>query len=462
MKYFPLAINLQSQPVLVVGGGQIACKKIDSLLQANAKITVIAPALCEKLQGYVDKGELVWHEALFTDDSRTNQQLKQFILIVVATSCQSTNKIITKQAHSAGVLVNSAYKHDAGNVILPAIISRGDVVVTVSSNGQSPVITRYLKQQLEVFIPQNIDSLSRWAQSWRNTIKDKFSNSVDRQQFWGFLLSGKIKDWVLSGKFEQADSQIKQYLNKSDPITGQVFLVGSGPGDPDLLTIKALKLIQQAEVVLYDRLVSDAIMDLVPDYCERIYVGKKRSNHALPQDNINQLLVDLAKQGKRVLRLKGGDPFIFGRGGEELELLAENNISFQVVPGITAASGCSSYAGIPLTHRDYSQSVHFIAGHLKDESNTLNWPELVNPNQTLVFYMGLSQLGYITAQLISSGLAPTTPVAIIEKGTTEHQRTVISTLKDIAALAVSKNLKAPTLIIVGKVVLLQEKLAWYS
>lgn len=241
---------------------------------------------------------------------------------------------------------------------------------------------------------------------------------------------------------------------------GKVWLVGAGPGDPDLLTVKALRLIQAADVVIHDRLVADAIMDLIPDSARRIYVGKARNDHAVPQEDINQLLVDMAMKGHQVLRLKGGDPFIFGRGGEEIEQLAEFGIPFEVVPGITAASGCAAYAGIPLTHRDYAQSVRFITGHLKEGGVNLQWPELLDPQQTLVFYMGLVGLQSICEKLMEYGRDPVTPVAIIEKGTTETQRVVVATLATIADQAKEHAVSAPTLTIIGDVVLLHDKLKW--
>lgn len=236
--------------------------------------------------------------------------------------------------------------------------------------------------------------------------------------------------------------------------------MGAGPGDPDLLTIKALRLIQSCDVVIYDRLVSPAIMELIPSTTRKIYVGKARSEHAVPQDSINQLLVDEARAGHNVLRLKGGDPFIFGRGGEELELLSEANVAFEVIPGITAASGCAAYAGIPLTHRDFAQSVRFITGHLKNNNINLRWPELMGPTQTLVFYMGLVGLQAICQQLIQHGRDPQTPVALIEKGTTPQQRVVIATLATINERVREENITAPTLTIIGDVVTLHDKLRW--
>jgi uroporphyrin-III C-methyltransferase/precorrin-2 dehydrogenase/sirohydrochlorin ferrochelatase len=277
-------------------------------------------------------------------------------------------------------------------------------------------------------------------------------------------LQGPAAELVLNGQEEAAEKIIATEIAREDQsITqGEVYLVGGGPGDPELLTLRALRLMQQADVVLYDRLVSDGVMELVRRDAERIYVGKRRSEHAMQQENINQLLVDLAKQGKRVLRLKGGDPFIFGRGGEEIELLAQNHIPFQVVPGITAASGCAAYAGIPLTHRDYAQSVRFVTGHLKSNDPNVQWPELANPTQTIVFYMGLLGLRDICESLVAHGRAATTPVALIERGTTQQQRVLIADLATIADVVASQEVHAPTLFIVGDVVKLHENLKWFK
>ena len=297
---------------------------------------------------------------------------------------------------------------------------------------------------------------------FRNKAKVRFPDVSARRLFWETQLDGSMPELVFSGRVDEARAVIEQAIANPDQRgAGEVYLVGAGPGDPDLLTFKALRLMQQADVVVYDRLVSAPILDLCRRDAERIYVGKARADHALPQEGINALLVRLAQEGKRVCRLKGGDPFIFGRGGEEIEELSEAGVSFQVVPGITAASGCSAYAGIPLTHRDYAQSVRFVTGHLKNGTPDLPWAELVHPNQTLVLYMGLVSLGPIRKQLLAHGLAPTTPVAMISKGTTPDQRVVIGTLETIEDKLASEPLPAPTLIIVGEVVELRSRLNWF-
>ena len=313
-------------------------------------------------------------------------------------------------------------------------------------------------------MPKQFGQLAAWAESWRLTVKRRLAAVTVRQQLWDRVLSGLASNHILHSRVEEADRIMESHLTEaqSNQLQGEVFLVGAGPGDPELLTLKALRLIQQADIVLYDRLVSDAVMALLPSECERLYVGKRQSDHSVPQGEINQLLVDYAKQGRNVLRLKGGDPFIFGRGGEEIELLAKAGVSFQVVPGITAASGCASYAGIPLTHRDYSQSVRFITGHLQSDSINLDWPELAKPLQTLVVYMGLSGLEDICTQLILYNRDPATPAAIIEKGTTPEQRVIVGDLATLPEMVKKAGVSAPTLLIIGEVVQLQKQLSWFG
>src|SRR5690606_18622566 len=338
------------------------------------------------------------------------------------------------------------------------------LVIAISSGGEAPVLARLIRAKLETLIPASYGKLAQLASLWRDRVKARFGDGDSRRKFWEKILQGPAAELVMNGQTAAAEQLIQAELNadQSALTRGEVYLVGGGPGDPELLTLKALRLMQQADVVLYDRLVSDGVMELVRRDAERIYVGKRRSEHAMAQENINQLLVDLAQEGKRVLRLKGGDPFIFGRGGEEIELLAQHQIPFQVVPGITAASGCAAYAGIPLTHRDYAQSVRFFTGHLKSDDPNVQWPELALPGQTLVFYMGLVGLAEICAALIAHGRAPETPVALIEKGTTDEQRVLIADLSTIADTVANSDVHGPTLLIIGEVVKLHASLRWFS
>ena len=336
-------------------------------------------------------------------------------------------------------------------------------MAAISSGGASPVLARLLRVKLEALIPPEYGSLASLANRFRQRVKQAIPDGDKRRRFWEDALQGDVADLALAGRQEEAAIRLKQRLqdNNGEKV-GMVFLVGAGPGDPDLLTLRALRLMQEADVVVYDRLVSPEILGLVRKDAEKIYAGKQSSNHSLPQSEINRLLADLAKAGRRVVRLKGGDPFIFGRGGEEIETLMAEGIHFQVIPGITAASGCAAYAGIPLTHRDYAQSCAFVTGHLKDGTIDLEWERLAVPNQTLVIYMGLQGLAQICTGLIKHGCPASLPAALIQQGTTRHQRVLTGTLADLPDKVAQANVKAPTLVIIGEVVKLHQKLSWFG
>jgi uroporphyrin-III C-methyltransferase/precorrin-2 dehydrogenase/sirohydrochlorin ferrochelatase len=348
---------------------------------------------------------------------------------------------------------------------MPSIVDRSPILVAVGSGGASPVLARLLRARLESMIPAAYGRLSALAARFRDQVKATFKRPENRRRFWEKVFQGPVAEMVFAGQDEAAMATLRSMIEgeiEPDATIGEVYLVGAGPGNPDLLTFRALRLMQQADVVVHDNLVSPAVLDMVRRDAERIYVGKRRANHALPQEEINELLVRLAKEGKRVLRLKGGDPFIFGRGGEEIETLAENKIPFQVVPGITAASGVASYAGIPLTHRDHAQACVFVTGHLKDGSMNLDWDMLARPHQTIVIYMGLHGLPVLCEKLMEHGLPADTPAAIVQQGTTSRQKVVTGTLKTLPAIAEEARLQAPTLIIVGSVVTLHDKLKWFN
>jgi uroporphyrin-III C-methyltransferase / precorrin-2 dehydrogenase / sirohydrochlorin ferrochelatase len=459
MDYFPIFLDLKKRRCLLVGGGDVATRKGRLLSKAGAVLRVVAPDISAELRELImlNSGEIVEREYQTND-------LNGCVLAIAATDDEALNEKISADAKARFLPVNVVDSPALCTYITPAIIDRTPLVIAVSSGGEAPVLARLIRAKLETLIPAQYGKLAKIASRWRDRVKARFENGDSRRRFWEKMLQGPAAEMVLNGQDELAEKLIANEIEKNDDsITqGEVYLVGGGPGDPELLTLRALRLMQQADVVLYDRLVSDGVMELVRRDAERIYVGKRRYEHAMPQENINQLLVNLAKEGKRVLRLKGGDPFIFGRGGEEIELLAQNNIPFQVVPGITAASGCAAYAGIPLTHRDYAQSVRFVTGHLKSDDTNLQWPELANPTQTLVFYMGLVGLKDICESLIQHGRLPTTPVALIEKGTTQHQRVLIGDLSTIAELVAAQDVHAPTLFIVGDVVKLHESLKWFK
>ncbi|MCG8314611.1 MAG: siroheme synthase CysG [Pseudomonadales bacterium] len=460
MDYIPLFFDIKQQSCLVVGGGDIAVRKASLLARAGANVKVVSVVLSDEIKSLLRAAN---HQLL--QKPYDVGDLQDVSLVIAATDDMDTNRQVSADAKAAGVPVNVVDNPALCTFILPAIIDRSPIMIGVSSGGQSPVLARLIRARLESTIPASYGKLGELVGQYRDAVKQKFKDVNQRRYFWEQILTGYVAEYVFAGKMQQAQEMLQQALAETDaalPKKGEVYLVGAGPGDPDLLTFRALRLMQQADVVLYDRLVSPEILDLVRRDAQRIYVGKKRDNHALPQDQINQYLVDLALEGHRVCRLKGGDPFIFGRGGEEIDKLAENGIEFQVVPGITAASGCASYSGIPLTHRDYSQSVRFVTGHLKDGAPDLEWDILAKERQTLVFYMGLVGLPKICEELINHGMKPTTGVALIQQGTTAHQRVFTGDLTSIVEVVEKNQVKAPTLIVVGDVVQLQSKLNWFN
>jgi uroporphyrin-III C-methyltransferase / precorrin-2 dehydrogenase / sirohydrochlorin ferrochelatase len=383
--------------------------------------------------------------------------------VIAGTDDDGVNRHIAELARARNIPVNVVDQPELGSFIVPSVINREPIQVAVSTGGASPVLARLLRARLETYIPSAYGRLARMVDGFRTRVQERFATTEERRHFWEHVLEGPIAELLFAGRDADAEKALEKAVAgaKLPEFHGEVYLVGAGPGDPDLLTFRALRLLQQADVVVYDRLVAPPILDLARRDAERIYVGKERDKHTLTQEGINQRLVRLAKEGKRVVRLKGGDPFIFGRGGEEIEELMEEGIPFQVVPGITAASGCSSYAGIPLTHRDYAQSCVFVTGNLKDGTVNLNWKALAHPHQTVVFYMGLHGVPILSKELVAHGLPTDTPVALVQQGTTQHQRVIISTLENLPEDVQRSELKPPTLIIVGEVVRLHDKLDWF-
>ncbi|UCP00562.1 siroheme synthase CysG [Metapseudomonas lalkuanensis] len=458
MDFLPLFHNLQGRQVLVVGGGEVALRKARLLADAGARLRVVAPQIDAQLQEMVEQGG---GESLLRGYREAD--LDACVLVIAASDDQQLNAEISAQSQARGIPVNVVDAPKLCSVIFPAIVDRSPLIVAVSSAGDAPVLARLIRAKIETWIPAAYGQLAGLAKKFRDQVKTLFPDVQQRRVFWEEVFQGPVAERMLAGQGAEAERLLAERVAGGVPrALGEVYLVGAGPGDPDLLTFRALRLMQQADVVLYDRLVAAPIIELCRRDAERIYVGKRRADHAVPQDEINRLLIEQAKLGKRVLRLKGGDPFIFGRGGEEIEELAANGIPFQVVPGITAASGCSTYAGIPLTHRDYAQSVRFVTGHLKDGSCDLPWSDLVAPGQTLVFYMGLVGLPVICEQLIKHGRAAETPAALIQQGTTSRQRVFTGTLANLPQLVAEHEVHAPTLVIVGEVVTLRDKLAWFE
>jgi len=459
MDYFPIFVNLKQQPCLVVGAGEIAARKIALLAKAGATISVIAETISETVAAMQSSHRLILQQKSFVASD-----VLGFRLVVSATDNLQTNQAVAKAATAQGILVNVVDNPALCSFIFPAIIDRSPIVAAVSSGGASPVLARLLRAKMESIIPASFGTLAQLAEKFRAAVKLKLHSSAQRRIFWEQVLQDSVAELVFAGKINAAEQQLQQILDATEntPPQGEVYLVGAGPGDPDLLTFKALRLMQQADVVVYDHLVSAQVLELVRRDAEKIYVGKQRSQHSLPQESINELLASLAKAGKRVVRLKGGDPFIFGRGGEEIQTLMAQGIAFQVVPGITAASGCASYAGIPLTHRDHAQSCTFVTGHLKDNSVNLNWQQLACPQQTLVIYMGLMGLEKICTALIAHGSPADLPAAVIQQGTTANQRVIIGTLTTLPEKIAHQTIKPPTLIIIGTVVNLHAQLNWFN
>jgi len=459
MKQFPAFIDLVDRPVLVVGGGPMAARRCAMAQRTSARVTVIAPTLCQAFQ------ELAPIEHLarpFVPDDVIGKRL-----VFAASDDKHLEEQVSAAAQQRDVLVNVADRMAFSTFIMPSIVDRSPLIVAVSSGGQAPILARMLREKLESLVPAALGRLADFAGGYRKQVKAAIPDIGRRRRFWENIARGAIGERVLSGELDGAHRMIDDLIrtetdNPEETLRGEVYLVGSGPGDPDLLTFRAIRLMQQADVVLHDRLVPDEILDLVRRDADRIFVGKQRGDHAMPQEEISHTLVRLAKQGKRVLRLKGGDPFTFGRGGEEIERLAAEGVSFQIVPGITAASGCAAYAGIPLTHRDHAQACVFVTGHTKDDKLDLNWTMLSQPNQTVVVYMGLNSVAEFMTSMAAHGVPPDTPAAAIDNGTRLNQRVVTGTVATLAARIESAALPGPALIIVGHVVELADRLQWYS
>lgn len=455
----PVFVRIQGQQCLVVGGGPVAARKLRTLARAGARITIVAPELDDQLAREMESLGATHLAREFRDGD-----IADYAMVVAATDSVDVNEHIAALARGNRIPVNVVNQPDAGTIVFPSVVDRDPVTIAVSTGGRSPALARWLKSHLETMIPDRLGELAALIGRYRETVKRKYPTVDERRRFWERALHGQLSEFLFHNQPQKAadilDAQLA--LDPDETSLGEVFLVGAGPGDPDLLTFRALRLIQQADIVLYDRLVSPPILNLIPRGTERLYVGKARSDHSVPQERINQHLIEYARRGKRVLRLKGGDPFIFGRGGEEIDGLARHGIPFQVVPGITAASGCAAYAGIPLTHRDHAQSCIFVTGHTRDGTLNLDWQALVQPQQTIVVYMGLTGLDILCRELIEHGMAAGTPAALVERGTTPAQRVIKATLTDLPGAVARARVQPPTLVIVGGVVDLRDRLGWYE
>lgn len=510
MNTFPLFFKLDNRKVLIVGGGDVALRKADLLSRAGASITVVAPDICAELQALLagDKHELIY-------ENYNKSYMAGARVIIAGTDDGALNQQVHADATELNIPVNVVDTPPLCDFIFPAIVDRNPIVIGISSNGKAPVLARLLRARLETLIPQGYGKLAKLAGDFRAEVKTKIPTLTGRRQFWERAFEGQVSELIFAGNETQAAEQLQKDLdstaaqiahntaNKDAPTSqhsdapdiqaastmapvladglttsdnishdhtadksvtpvGEVYIVGAGPGDPELLTFKALRLMQQADIVFYDALVSPQVLDLCRRDADKVFVGKKRSNHAVAQLGINELLVNEAKKGRRVVRLKGGDPFIFGRGGEEIESLRAHDIPYQVVPGITAANAAASYAGIPLTHRDHSQSVRFVTGFLKAGAPNNNFKSFLNTDETVVFYMGLHSLARLTEGLIEAGRSSETPIAIVSNASMPNQQVLTGTLATITELQEQNQLPTPALLIMGDVVALHHDLAWYN
>ena len=457
MQYLPIFTKLDNKPVLVVGGGEVALRKCRAFLKARAAVTLVAPWFCDELKEHAHNNEVTLIDAYFEES-----HLDGKILIIAATDNDEVNNTVFELANARNVFVNVVDDQPKCTFIFPSIVDRNPITIAISSAGTAPVLARRLREKLETLIPQHIGPLANLVGGFRHKVKQRFKHFADRRQFWEGVFDSSVVSKIQTGNTHGAEQQLEQMLDAKVEPEGEVYVVGAGPGDPELLTLKALQLMQQADVVVYDYLVSDEIMELVRRDADLICVGKRLGDHSVAQEDTNQMLVDLAQQGKKVCRIKGGDPFIYGRGGEEVQVLAANNVNYQIVPGITAAAGCSAYAGIPLTHRDHAQAIQFVTGHCKKEGQELNWQSLAQKNQTLAIYMGVIKSPHIQAELLKHGREATTPVAIIENGTRKNQRVVTGQLDQLAQLIEQHQIISPALLIIGEVASLHDQLHWFG
>lgn len=461
MDYLPIFVNIKDQHCLIIGGGAVAARKADLFIKSGAIVTVVSPELKTEMKHHLSHGKIVWQMGCFSEE--LVEHLSKPKYVISATDDEDINQAVYRYCQKNQIPVNVADQTQYCDFILPAIIDRSPMTIAVSTGGRSPVLARVMKARLETLIPAGFGRLTDLVGRYRQKVKDAIQDLDGRKAFWEKLLDSTFIDKTVQGRIEEAERHIENQIDavktsgQEIPI-GEVYLIGAGPGDPDLMTFKGLRLLQQADVILYDRLVAPEIIEMARREAERIYVGKKDKWHKVQQLDISQLMVDLAKQGKRVARLKGGDPYIFGRGAEEAEVLKNNGISFEVVPGITAAAGCSAYAGFPLTHREFSQSVSLITGHQQAGAEGIDYARLANSGDTMVFYMGIKNAPKIQEGLLKYGMNPDTPAAIIEKGTTPEQKVTITSLDKLSQTIDENHIKPPSLLVIGDVIKVRERL----
>jgi len=457
MRYFPLFADLRGRRVLVVGGGEVAERKARLLVEAGAEVQVVAPELTPWLASR-EGGSVTWIATQF-DAS----QLAGAALVVAATNDAAVNALVSVAARAANIFANVVDDAERSTVIVPAIVDRSPLVIAISSGGVAPVLARLVRERIEVLVDGSFGALAVILERWRSRIKAALPDISRRRRFYESLVRGDVARSVRDGRAADAERSLERLLTARDQTSaGSVTLVGAGPGDPGLLTLNALRALQQADLILHDRLVSGEVLALARRDATRICVGKEAGGHSTSQQRIHEIMLEHARLGRHVVRLKGGDPFIFGRGGEELEFLAAHGIAFDVVPGITAAVACGAYAGVPLTHRDHAQSVRFVTAHCGDSLDTLDWAALAREHQTLALYMGVSAMRRIGDELTAHGRAASTPVAVVENGSRQDQRVTLARLDELGDLAARGDVRSPALLIVGEVAALAARLHWFG
>ncbi len=458
MEQLPVFFQIKGKSVAVAGGGTVAARRTELALRAGAKVSVFSETLSDDFRAidFHDGFKHIARAPVLSD-------IEDCTLMFSATGNPEADREAGRLARQARVPINVADAPDLCDFIMPSIVDRDPLVIAISTGGASPVFARMIRARLESVIPSAYGRLVSLVGAYREKLAAVLEDSAGRRRFWERVLEGRVADRFLAGYEAEARSELERALasaadGAANTPLGEVYIVGAGPGDPDLLTFRALRLMQRADAVLYDRLLPHGILNLVRREAEHIYVGKLPHDHILPQEEITARLIELAKQGKRVLRLKGGDPFMFGRGGEEIEALAAAGIPVQVVPGVTAATGCAAYAGIPLTHRDHAQACVFVTGHSRGDGLSLDWTALIQPRQTVVIFMGLGKLDALMKEFVASGGDPKLPAAVIDNGTRPNQRVVTGTVANLAGLAAKAELHGPAITILGTVVSLRDKL----
>ena len=460
MDRLPIFLRLQNKPCLVVGGGIVAERKVRLLQRTGASISILAPSVTKALQDQIDQGLVTYLPAQYSDAG-----VADFWLIIAATDDATFNHQIAADAEAAGKFCNVVDDNTASTFILPAIVDRSPVIVAIGTEGNAPVLAQQLKNRIEAWIPERIGELATQAGRWRQLVKKRFLSTRERRRFWQRFFTGPIAEHLLAGRHSAADKAMRKELVGDVPTStesrGEAWIVGAGPGDPGLVTLRAQQLIGRADVVLYDRLISKPVLDFARKEAELIPVGKRAGSQSMSQKDINQLLVKLVQEGNRVCRLKGGDPFVFGRGGEEALALANAGLPFQIIPGISAALGCAAYAGIPLTLRGVSSSVTLATAKLADDIGP-NWPQLLQSGHTLALYMGVASIADLRQQLSDANVAPDLPVAIVENGTTRQQRTILSSAAAMEDDAMNANIVSPAIVFIGESVRAAEHLQWFD